>query len=106
MAGMSKRNLMHFGYPAQVERLDALAATRTADAIVTDLPYGRLLEEMDWANLPALLSHLRGLAPLAVYLAEQDLSDWLHNAGYARVQVYHVRKRPGMTRFVHFSQIV
>ncbi len=103
MVGMSRRNLAHFDYPPQVERANALECTRRADAIVTDLPYGRLLEEMDWVHLPALLLHLCELAPRAVYLAEQDLSAWLQQAGYTGVQVYQVRKRAGMSRFVHLA---
>jgi predicted RNA methylase len=103
MAGMSKRNLLHFGCPAQVEHLDALRCERPADAIVTDLPYGRLLEDLDWRSLPLLLAHLGTLAPRAVYLAEQDLSHWLAEAGYAPPQVLRVRKRPGLTRFVHIA---
>jgi tRNA G10 N-methylase Trm11 len=101
MAGMSRRNLAHFGYTAQVKRQDALDFDEQVDAIVTDLPYGRLLEPLDWQELAGLLGHLRGLARRAVYLAEEDLSAQLREAGYSRVELYRVRKRPGMSRYVH-----
>ena len=58
---------------------------------------------MIWPFGPALIAlYITGtLAPRAVYLAEQDLSHWLVEAGYAPPQVLRVRKRPGLTRFVH-----
>ena len=100
MAGMSRRNLAHFGYAAQVALGDALDCAQTADAIVTDLPYGRLLEQ-DQEALQQVLGHNVQLAPQAVYLAEEDITPWLIDAGYARVKRYRVRKRHTMSRFVH-----
>ena len=101
MAGMSRRNLAHFGYPAQVARQNALEFTQPVDAIVTDLPYGRLLEPLAWDSQAALLQHLHGLAPRAVYRAEQDLSPRLERDGYQVVAVWRVRKRAGLSRVVH-----
>jgi len=102
MVGMSRRNLAHFGYPAQVTLGEALACTQTADAIVTDLPYGRLLEQ-DRDALRRVLHHTVQLAPQAVYLAEEDITRWLQDAGYARVECYRVRKHHTMSRFVHHA---
>ena len=80
MAGMSRRNLAHFGYHAQVELGDAQDCAQTADAIVTDLPYGRLLEQ-DQEALREVLHHTVQLAPQAVILAEEDITPWLHRCG-------------------------
>lgn len=100
MAGMTRHNLMHFGYTATVERGDALHCPFQADAVITDLPYGRFLE-MDRESLQAVLQHAATLAPLGVYLAEEDISPWLEEAGYREVEVLRVRKRAGMSRYVH-----
>jgi 23S rRNA G2445 N2-methylase RlmL len=62
MVGMSSRNLAHFGYPTQVELGDALTTSRSADAMITDLPYGRLCNDF-----PSVPSFTRQLA-CAVYL--------------------------------------
>ena len=102
MVGMSRRNLAHFGYPAQVELGNAQDCTQTADAIVTDLPYGRQLEQ-DQASLRQVLHHTAQLAPQAVYLAQEDITPWLVDAGYARVACYRVRKHRSMSRFVHHA---
>ena len=102
MAGMSRRNLAHFGYHAQVELGDAQDCAQTADAIVTDLPYGRLLEQ-DQEALREVLHHTVQLAPQAVILAEEDITPWLQDAGYVRVECYRVRKRHTMSRFVHHA---
>jgi tRNA G10 N-methylase Trm11 len=100
MVGMSRRNLAHFGYPARVDLGDALHCTQTADALLTDLPYGRLLE-VDYAAVQPVLEHLVSLAPRAVYLAGQDLTATLQHAGYARVRPLTVRKHHTFSRFVH-----
>jgi tRNA G10 N-methylase Trm11 len=102
MAGMSRRNLAHFGYPAQVELGDAQDCTQTADAIVTDLPYGRLLEQ-DQRALREVLHNTVQLAPQAVILAEDDITSWLQEAGYVRAECYRVRKHHTMSRFVHHA---
>ncbi|MBN2148810.1 MAG: hypothetical protein JW726_15590 [Anaerolineales bacterium] len=103
MVGMSRRNLAHFGYSMPVERLEARECRMISDAIVTDLPYGRLLEQDQAALLP-IFKHLSSLARQAIYLAEHDITPWLQQAGYRQVEVLQVRKRPGFSRFVHRAQ--
>lgn len=102
MRGMSRRNLAHFGYAAAVDLGDAQECTQAADAIVTDLPYGRLLEQ-DQASLRQVLHHTIQLTPQAIYLAEEDITPWLVDAGYARVACYRVRKHHTMSRYVHHA---
>jgi predicted RNA methylase len=102
MVGMSRRNLAQFGYSVSVELGDAQDCTQTADAIVTDLPYGRQLEQ-DQAALRQVLHHNIQLAPQAVYLAQEDVTPWLLDAGYARIACYRVRKHRSMSRFVHHA---
>jgi len=102
MAGMSRRNLAHFDYSVNVVLGSAQDCSQTADAIVTDLPYGRQLEQ-DQAALRQVLHHTAQLAPQAVYLAQEDITPWLLDAGYARVACYRVRKHRSMSRFVHHA---
>jgi len=102
MAGMSRRNLVHFGYAAKVELGDAQECAQTADVILTDLPYGRLLDQ-DRESLRRVLHHIIQLAPQAVFLAQEDISSWLSDAGYARVACYRVRKHHTMSRYVHHA---
>jgi tRNA G10 N-methylase Trm11 len=103
MVGMTRRNLLHFRYEAVVQRGDAAQCTHTIEAVVTDLPYGRFLEH-DENNIKVILRQMAVLAPLGIYLAEQDISAWLQKAGYQKVDVYRVRKRAGMTRYIHRAQ--
>ncbi len=100
MAGMARLNLAHFGYPPRVDFGDARDCQRTVDAIVTDLPYGRLLK-IDWQQLKDILNHAVHLAPVAVYLAEEDLTTLLKEAGYGKIEVFRVRKSYSMVRYVH-----
>jgi tRNA G10 N-methylase Trm11 len=100
MTRMSRKNLAHFGYPANVEWGDALDCQQTADAIITDLPYGRILK-IDPRRLTAILKHAVHLAPQAIYLAEEDISVKLAEAGYLNIEVFRVRKSHTMNRFVH-----
>jgi tRNA G10 N-methylase Trm11 len=100
MVGMTRRNALHFGYDAVIQRGDATCYTQSIGAVVTDLPYGRFLEHDD-DNIKAILRQMVTLAPRGIYLTEQDISTWLYQAGYHKVDVFRVRKRAGMTRFIH-----
>jgi tRNA G10 N-methylase Trm11 len=100
MVGMSRQNLLSFGYQAVVRLGDARQCTNPVEAIVTDLPYGLFLE-LDEANVRSILHQMASQAPLGIYVAGQDISTWLQEAGYRQIEVYRVRKRPGMTRYVH-----
>jgi tRNA G10 N-methylase Trm11 len=103
MVGMTRRNLQHFGYEAVVQRGDATQYTQTNEAVVTDLPYGRFLKHDDH-NIKMILRQMAVLAPLGIYLTEQDISAWLQEAGYQKVDVYCIRKRAGLIRFIHRAQ--
>jgi len=100
MAGMSQKNVEHFGYTARVEKMDVRDWEEGADAVITDLPYGRTLEVKP-DDLRGILAHARGLAPLGVFVAGEDLGAWLRQAGYARVEIFEVPKYTGFTRYVH-----
>ena len=58
----------------------------------------------DPAGLLPTFRHLAGLAPQAIYLAEDDLSAQLLEAGYRSVEVLRVRKRAAMSRCVHVAR--
>jgi tRNA G10 N-methylase Trm11 len=101
MVQISRHNLEHFGYPGIVELGNALHCQNTADAIVTDLPYGRTIIKIKQGDILEILKHLVELAPQAIYLAGEPLPDLLAQAGYQKVEIYCVRKRIGMQRYVH-----
>lgn len=103
MVGMTRRNLAHFNYRGEIELGDAAACSRQADAIVTDLPYGRLLER-DESRLSSILQHLISLAPQAVYIAEDNLTAILEQAGYQELRLMVVQKRHGMSRYIHWAK--
>ena len=50
-----------------------------------------------------ILKHLVNLAPKAVYLADEPISDLLTKAGYQKIDIYCVSKRIGMQRYVHIA---
>ncbi|MBN2043752.1 MAG: hypothetical protein JW757_01930, partial [Anaerolineales bacterium] len=49
----------------------------------------------------AILERCAGLAPLAVYVAQENITRWLQDAGYYQVEVYAVAKHRGLTRYIH-----
>jgi tRNA G10 N-methylase Trm11 len=100
MVGMSRRNLQSYGYQAVVQLGDARQCTCPAEAVVTDLPYGRTLAQ-DEENIREILHQMAGQASLGIYMTEQDITPWLEEAGYRNISVYRVQKRPGMTRRLH-----
>ncbi|MBN1934952.1 MAG: methyltransferase [Anaerolineae bacterium] len=100
MVEMSRNNLAHFGYAATVERGDAREATQIADAVVTDLPYGRYLV-LDEETVKGILARAALLAPVGVFAAGSDITPWLQEAGYTGVEVYRIRKHAGFIRYIH-----
>jgi tRNA G10 N-methylase Trm11 len=100
MVGMSRKNLAYFDYIPNVELADAREWSRTADALVTDLPYGRYLK-MDKDIILSILQNAARLAPIAIWVAGFDISDWLREAGYGRTETFRVPKSAGFTRYVH-----
>jgi len=103
MVGMTRENLAHFGYAANVERADSRAIDITADAVVTDLPYGHAIDADDDV-VRAIIGRGRVMAPVGVYVAPVDISEWLAAAGYERIDVTTVLKRAGFTRHIHIAR--
>lgn len=105
MAGMTTENIAHFGYSADIRRADSRAEVAHADAVVTDLPYGHAIES-DERTIRTILERAVEAAPIGVYVANDDITPWLVEAGYLDVEVAAVAKRPGFTRHVHLASTV
>jgi len=103
MVGMSRRNLRFYGYSAEILLGNALECQQMADALVTDLPYGRLLQA-DRIGLADIFAHTIHLAPVALYLADEDITPLLQQAGYAKVECWRVRKHANMSRYIHRAE--
>ena len=99
MVGMSRKNLAHFGYQAEVLQLNAQAYQQKAEAVVTDLPYGHY-QVMEEGNIRAILKQCAYLAPKAVFAVGEDLSDWLKDSGYSQIEVFEIEKFNQFKRFI------
>ena len=100
MVGMSRENLTHFGYSAEIIFADIREVKRMADAVITDLPYGLFMHE-DPIIIQEIIQHTRQLAPVAVFVSGEDLSDRLRELGYREIEVFRVRKHKDFSRYVH-----
>jgi tRNA G10 N-methylase Trm11 len=100
MVGISRKNLAHYGYPAEIVFADYREVDRKADAVVTDLPYGLFMHE-DQQDILDILQHTLTSAPLAVFVLGEDRSHWLGEVGYHDIAVFQVRKHKDFSRFVH-----
>ncbi|GIX08215.1 MAG: methyltransferase [Candidatus Poribacteria bacterium] len=100
MVRMSQKNLSHFGYTATVHQADARTWSSPADAVVTDLPYGRNLQTTQ-ELIAAILSNCARLAPFGVFVFSEEIGRLLLRVGYRRVEVYRVPKGRSFVRYVH-----
>ena len=100
MVGISRKNLAHFGYRAEIILADYREVKREAEAVIADLPYGRFMHE-DQQDIRDIILHTLAVAPLAVFVLGEDHSPWLKEAGYGDVEVFQVRKHKEFSRFVH-----
>ena len=100
MVGMSRKNLAYFGYTAQVQLLEARDCQQQADAVVTDLPYGRF-QIMEESNIRGILEQCTHLAPESIFVAGENLTHWMEDSGYEQIEVYQVMKFNDFKRFVH-----
>lgn len=100
MVSMSRKNLAHFGFDADVKRGDARQCIRTVDAVVTDLPYGRFCHA-DSEEIRSILKKAAQLAPLGIFVTESDISAWLQEAGYESIETWRVHKRANMVRIIY-----
>jgi len=99
MVGMTRKNLEHFGYQAEVDKGDARECSRAVDVVVTDLPYG-LYSHTTPENLLGILKQAVQLAPLGIFVAGEELTTMLYEAGYQNVEIFRIQKRREMTRFI------
>ncbi len=104
MVGMTRKNLASFGYTANVTLGDALSYNSPAEAVVTDLPYGKFLHK-DEKKLRPILEHCARLAPIGVFAAGEDITEWLEGAGYREVEVYQIQHRSGFSRYIHRAKV-
>lgn len=103
MVHNSRYNLAYFGYQGIVEVGNAMQCQQKADALITDLPYGRGVKKIERGEFLEILKHLVDLAPQAIYLAGEPIPDLLAQAGYQKIDIYCVSKRIGMRRYVHYA---
>ncbi len=100
MAGMTRQNLDHFGYAAEVQHRDARDWQQSVDAVVTDLPYGRHCYLADDV-MQDIFANAAGLAPVGIFVAGENLASQMVSAGYERVEVFAVPKGKQFQRYVH-----
>ncbi|MBM3214752.1 hypothetical protein FJZ36_07555 [Candidatus Poribacteria bacterium] len=103
MVGMTRANLAHFGYEGEIALADARAARHAADAVATDLPYGRNLVAPE-GMLREIIANCARTAPRAAFVALADITGWLADAGYEDIRVYRVPKYTGFVRYVHVAR--
>lgn len=100
MVQLARQNLAFFGYSAEVYLADARKLFSSADAVVTDLPYGKFSRQKP-LEIQEILSQSAQLAPVGLFVASRDISEWLVSAGYQDIEVFQVPKRSDFTRFIH-----
>lgn len=107
MVGMTRENAARFGHSIEPREGDAATWETTADAVVTNLPYGHNLDASE-ENIRGILEAGWRVAPLGVYVTPHDLGDVLRDVGYESVEMLrhpkHTGFRAGLVRIVHIAR--
>ncbi|MGQ9730636.1 MAG: TRM11 family SAM-dependent methyltransferase [Candidatus Zipacnadales bacterium] len=104
LVGMTRVNLRYFGYPPWVCLADASIPWACADAVVTDLPYGRQFKREDDLYNRLLCSFPNMARRLALVTAE-DVRSLLEEAGYEVLQEIIVLKSRTFARHIYVAQV-
>jgi predicted RNA methylase len=105
MVGMARANAAHFGYTIHLELADARYWHQRGDVVVADLPYNRNCKTTE-DNVRSIVSQAITMAPRAIFVADQDICDWICNAGWDSTTVYQVPHPSGFVRFIHEASVV
>ncbi len=97
---IARKNISHFGYEAELKQEDATKATRQADCIVTNLPYGLYLPLSDEV-LKAMLENFKRLSPKVVLITTMDITDRILASGYV-IDKKITTKRIKLERNIYF----
>ena len=103
LAGMTRANLAHFGYPEWVCVADGAHFAARGDAVVTDPPYGRQSRREE-GLYERLLASFPSLAPRLSLVTAAPVEDLLEAAGYAIRRVAYTR-RGGFERRVYVAEV-
>lgn len=104
LARFARANLLHFGRPPWVCVADAATPWATADAVVTDLPYGR--QSMRAPHLyERLLAVFPHFAPRLVLATSADITGMLADAGYDVLRTIVVPKPGGFSRHIYLARV-
>ncbi len=101
MVRATERNLKYFSLTGEVFQADAREVQGDFDAVVTDLPYGRMLP-MSSSLYREILSNLRHLASRHVIVTTLDLRPLLGELGYTLEQQLEASKSR-FTRLIHVA---
>ncbi len=99
---ISRNNINHYGLDVEIKQEDAITTTRTAECIITNLPYGLYLPLAE-DKLIAMLQNFRMLAPKVILVTTVEISERLQTQGYS-IERHIVAKRHNFTRNIYFTK--
>lgn len=100
--GRSRKNAAHFGYELTIEQ-NTRSHRHNRRRHCIGLPGGKIrMASEDFIR--GILQQARGLAPVAVFVADGNIVSWLQATGYENVELSLLPKYTGFTRYVYRAE--
>lgn len=101
---ISRKNIAHFGFEAELLQEDATETKRSADCIITNLPYGLYLPISE-DILIGMLNNFRTLTKKVSIVTTDDISEKLVDCGY-RVKQHLESRSNNLVRYIFLTEVI
>ncbi len=101
---ISRKNIAHFGFDAELLQEDATETNRATGCIVTNLPYGLYLPISEEV-LIGMLNNFKGLTKKVSIVTTDDISEKLTDCGY-QINQHILSKSNNLVRHIYLTEVI
>ena len=95
----ANKNLEHFGFSADIEKVDMLTTKKHFDVAILDLPYGQFSFISEEEQIQ-ILKHTKAIASKVVLVTMNNMNDLLIDLDYKVIDQCQIKKSNSFSRYV------